>query len=74
MLKIDKDFTGNILKDLIKSSSYTYDEIAEMLELRSSRVIYDWIDGIKLPSIERLFNISKIFNITLDDMLNACHL
>jgi len=66
---LDKDATCKKLRSLITKSNYTFDEIAEMLQLKSSRVIYDWVNGIKLPGIENMYNLALIFNIKMEDCL-----
>ncbi|MEE1277449.1 MAG: hypothetical protein UHE86_00095, partial [Acutalibacteraceae bacterium] len=48
--KINKKATGLKLYRLISESEYTYAQIAEFLDLQSPRVVYDWVNGIKLPS------------------------
>ena len=67
--KIDKAATGLKLYRLIKESGLTYAEIAEFLELQTPRVIYDWINGNKLPSIENLYNLAELFNVQIEDIL-----
>lgn len=66
--KIDKSATGLKLYRLIKESGLTYAEIAEYLELQTPRVIYDWINGNKLPSTENLYNLAELFNVQIEDM------
>ena len=67
--KIDKAATGLKLYRLIKESGFTYAEIAEYLELQTPRVIYDWINGNKLPSTENLYNLAELFNVQIEDIL-----
>ena len=67
--KIDKSATGLKLYRLIKESGLTYAEIAEFLELQTPRVIYDWINGNKLPSTENLYNLAELFNVQIEDIL-----
>lgn len=62
-------FTGLKLYRLIKESGLTYAEIAEYLELQTPRVIYDWINGNKLPSTENLYNLAELFNVQIEDIL-----
>ena len=66
---LDKKNTSRKIKSLILNSNYTIEAIANMLELASPRVIYYWINGKKLPSIESLYNLSLIFNIKMEDCL-----
>ena len=68
-LKVDKRATGLNIYRLLESSRLTKEEIAEFLELNSPRVIYDWTSGIKLPNTENLFNLAKLFNVQVEDIL-----
>ena len=68
-LKVDKKATGLNIYRLFESSKLTKEEVAEFLELNSPRVIYDWTSGNKLPSTENLFNLAKLFNVQVEDIL-----
>ncbi len=68
-LKVDKRATGLKIYTFIEKSEFTKEEIAEFLELNSPRVIYDWVNGIKLPSTENLLNLAKLFNVQVEDIL-----
>ena len=67
--KINKKATGLKLYRLITQSKMTYAEIAEVLELHSTRVIYDWVNGEKLPSTENLYNLACLFQVQIEDIL-----
>ena len=69
--KINKVKTGLNLYRLIEASGKTRIEIAEYLELESTRVIYDWTSGIKLPSLENLLNLSILFHVSIEDILGT---
>ena len=68
-LKVDKRATGLNIYRLLDCSDLTREEVAEFLELASPRVIYDWINGIKLTSTENLLNLAKLFNVQVEDIL-----
>ena len=68
-LKVDKRATGLNIYRLMKNSKRTREEIAHFLGLNSPRVIYDWTNGIKLPSTENLINLAKLFNVRVEDIL-----
>ena len=68
-LKVDKRATGLNIYRLLENSRLTKEEIAEFLDLNSPRVIYDWTSGNKLPSTENLFNLAKLFNVQVEDIL-----
>jgi len=67
--KINKKATGLKLYRLISESEYTYAQIAEFLDLQSPRVVYDWVNGIKLPSTENLYNLANLFHVQIEDIL-----
>lgn len=66
---LNKDVIGKNIKMLLLDSSYTFEGLADILNLASSRVIYDWINGIKTPSLDRLVKLSMLFKVTLEDIL-----
>jgi transcriptional regulator with XRE-family HTH domain len=68
-VNIDKVKTGENLRIIIAKSGISYEKVAEILELTSSRVIYDWISGIKLPSTVNLLNLSIRLNFKIEDVL-----
>ncbi|MDE6275414.1 MAG: helix-turn-helix domain-containing protein [Clostridia bacterium] len=68
-LKVDKRATGLKIYRLLESSELSREEIAEFLELTSPRVIYDWVNGTKLPSTENLLNLAKLLNVQIEDIL-----
>ena len=67
--KIDKLETSKKIRSIISKSSLTIEEIAEMLGFGSPRIIYYWFNGTKLPNIESLYNLSKIFEVKMEDFL-----
>lgn len=68
-IKLNKKGTGLNLYQLIEDSGKSKTEIAEFLELETLRVIYDWLNGIKMPSVENLFNLAKFLNVQMEDIL-----
>jgi len=66
---LNMDKTGKKIMSYIAQSGYTYESIAEILDLTTPRVIYDWIKGLKLPSIRNLVKLSTIFKVQLEDIL-----
>ena len=68
-LKVDKRATGLNIYRLIERSGVSREQIAEFLQLKSPRVIYDWANGIKLPSTENLLNLAKLLNVQVEDIL-----
>lgn len=66
---LDRDKTGENLRVLIQQSGLSYDDIADYLNLNTARVVYDWVNGFKLPKIEHLIMLSRLLCVTLEDIL-----
>ncbi|MGN1372561.1 MAG: helix-turn-helix domain-containing protein [Candidatus Coproplasma sp.] len=67
--KLNRKETGLNIYKLLDQSGFTYLDVAAFLELESARVIYDWCSGKKMPSLENLFNLAKLFNVQMEDIL-----
>ena len=68
-IKLNKKETGLKIYRFIEDSGKSKTEIAEFLELETPRVIYDWVNGNKMPSVENLFNLAKFLNVQMEDLL-----
>lgn len=68
--RLDRKRIGLNLYRLLDESDYTHEYVADFLELKSPRVIYDWTSGKKLPSIENLWNLTLLFNVRMEDILS----
>jgi transcriptional regulator with XRE-family HTH domain len=49
----------------------SYEKVAEELGLQSPRVIYEWTNGNKLPSLVRLVNLAYLLGVHLEDLLET---
>lgn len=63
-----KYFIGNIIW-LRKQNGYTQETFAEVLNI-SRQSISKWERGEALPDIENLLELSKIYNVSIDDLIN----
>lgn len=61
---------GYILKELRKVKNFTARKLAEKLNL-SVNMIYEWEHGRCEPTVETLLKLSKIFNITIEELLGV---
>ncbi len=68
-VKLNKKKIGEKIYFLIERSRFTREDVATYLQLASTRVIYDWENGIKIPSTENLFNLAKFFEVQIEDIL-----
>lgn len=66
---LDKEATSIKLRTLRIEARLTHEMLAELLQLNSSRVIYDWECAKKMPNVENLYNLSLIFNMKMEDLL-----
>ena len=66
---LDKKLTGRKIGNLITTSQVTFEEVAAILGLTTPSVIYEWISGRKLPSIENLANLARMFNVKIEDVI-----
>lgn len=66
---LDKKKTGFLIRDAIIDSGMTIEQISTNLEFASSRVIYEWMNGIKLPSLESLANLALMLNKKMEDFI-----
>lgn len=66
---LNKKSTGENIRKLILTSNFSYEDIAEFLQLNSSRVIYEWVNGEKMPSLENFINLALIFNVKLESII-----
>lgn len=68
--KLNKRKTGEKIYRAIERSGLTYEQVAEELGLQSPRVIYEWTNGNKLPSLVRLVNLSLLLGVHIEDLLD----
>lgn len=61
--------TGKKIKYMLSLSTFSYDEIAQMLGFESPRVIYEWVRGNKKPSLESAYNLGQILNCKIEDLI-----
>lgn len=61
--------TGLLIRDAIMASGITIEGISVLLELSTPRVIYEWMSGNKLPSLENLVNLSLMFDVKIEDLV-----
>ncbi len=66
---LDKRQTGLLIRKAIIDSNLTIDQVSNNLELTSSRVIYEWMSGTKLPTLENLANLALMLNKKLEDFV-----
>lgn len=63
---------ANRLATLRTRNGLSQDDLAEKLGV-SSQAVFDWEHGITSPDTDQLIDLSKIYGITLDELVNGIH-
>ena len=66
---IDMQRTGKKLKHMLETAGYTPRIIQEYLHLSCVQPIYRWYKGLILPSVDRLFMLSELLTVHMEDLL-----
>ena len=66
---LNKDKTGFKIKALMDKHKVNHEQLAHFIGLKSSRVIFEWVNGTKIPKTENLIKLSIIFNVKMEDIL-----
>lgn len=51
-------------------AGYTQAEVAEMLGL-NQMTISNWENGKTMPKVSKLYEMSKLFNVTMEDLMQG---
>ena len=65
---MNMNIISKYLQFLRKSHSYTQDDLAQKLDI-SRQAVSKWETGTAIPDLEVLLKISKLYNITINDIL-----
>ena len=66
---IDKKKTGIHLRRIMDERGFTVKDIQQYLELASVQSVYHWLNGLSMPTIDNLYALSELFQLTIDDMI-----
>ncbi len=61
--------TGERIKQLRTDKGYSANDLADFLHLQSAQAIYNWQWGNTLPSVDNLMCLSKLFNVSIEEIL-----
>ncbi|MDE6740326.1 MAG: helix-turn-helix domain-containing protein [Lachnospiraceae bacterium] len=65
---MNKDIISRYLQFLRISHNYTQEDLAKKLEI-SRQAVSKWETGTTIPDLEILLKISKLYNVTINDIL-----
>lgn len=66
---INKKATGVNLRRIMDMRGITAKDVQEYLGLACVQSVYRWLDGINMPTIDNLYALSELFQITIDEIV-----
>ena len=66
---IDLKKTGENIKHLREARCISVADLQYFLGLASPQAIYLWQRGINLPTVDHLYALSRLFKVSMDDIL-----
>lgn len=66
---IDKVGTGRRIREYMDDRGLTVKDVKGHLQLGSVQSIYHWLEGKALPSMDNLFALSILLEVTIDDLI-----
>lgn len=64
---IDKKQTGINLRRIMDECGFTVKDVQQYLRLGSIQSVYHWLNGISMPSVDNLYALSYLFQVSVDD-------
>jgi len=68
---IDLIETGSNLRRIMDQRGVTVKEIQQYLGLKSIQSVYHWIKGISLPSLDNLYALSELLQVSMDEIVRG---
>ena len=68
---INKEETAIDLRDLLKTKGVSIKCVQEYLGLACVQSVYQWLDGKKLPSLDNLYALSQLLQVSMDELLRG---
>ena len=63
--------TGQNIKRIMQLKGFTVKDIQEFLELSTPQSIYHWFSGRNLPTVDNLYALSELFQMSVDALLQG---
>ena len=68
---INKVETGRNIKKLLQQKCIMPNDIKEYLNLSCVQTVYRWLEGINIPSVDNLYAISRLLDVSMDDLVKG---
>ena len=66
---IDRQATGRRIRQIMDEKCVTIKDMQEFLGLACVQSIYHWLDGTSLPSLDNLYAISELLQVSMDALI-----
>ncbi len=66
---LDVARTGDKINEILIKNDCTVKELQRMLNLSCPQSVYRWVRGKAMPSVDNLYMISKIFGVSMEELL-----
>ena len=61
--------TGINLRRIMDKSGITPKDIKEFLNLGSIQTVYNWFNGLNMPTIDNLYALSQLLRVPIDEII-----
>lgn len=68
---INKRATGINLRKIMDQRGITVKDVQKYLGLGSVQSVYHWLNGISMPTIDNLYALSELFNLSIDALVRG---
>lgn len=66
---IDMKKTGQRIKDVCNKNAISVKKIQQELHIGSFQAIYNWFQGKTLPTLDNLYYLSKLLEVSMDALI-----
>ena len=68
-LSIKQEETGKRIKQLLQDYGYEVKDIQGAMGFETPQVVYKWLSGKSLPSLDNFVILSRLLNTSIEDIL-----
>ncbi len=68
---IDLKETGKNLRRIMDRRGISAKEVQQYLNLASVQSVYNWCNGINMPTIDNLYALSQLFRVPIDTIVRG---
>jgi len=68
-ISLDIIQTGERIHHIMNEKGYSVRQVQGLLNLSCPHTIYRWLRGSRLPSVDNLYRLSRLFDMHMEDLL-----